>query len=293
MDEQRVGSVDRFERSIVFRVARGYFFFSAMLGVVAVIGGIGAFAMGIVRVPPASPVEPAPIPPPPALSLADVQAWMKEEAASKTVAASPSAIYEAPSDPKNRHGDEPDPTQAEILRLSGELKALFPDPPYVWDDVYREYCARPTSFGCLERGRRLEREGVAKAVRREFNQLSGAHEVLAALHMLLPILAQAPVEQRVSLLGPILATDRITHAEYRRKVREREREIERAKAAHDEAVREQEASKKVFREYGLYGALGGLGLLILVSIFLAHFAIERHLRALHELTAALDKRTSA
>lgn len=289
-----VGGMERFERVVVFRVARGYFFAMAVLGVLTVIGGVIALSLGLVRIPISDPAPPPPIAPPEVVNLARVDKWLAErQAASQQKSNGPSSVFEDSSSARTGHGEDNQRNaqadlRAEAERLEGELRVLFPAPNYVWDDQYLDYCKNMTSFGCIERGRKLEKEGVAKTVRAAFSEFHRISDVVDMLKLMIAVLKEAPVERRGNLILAVVTTYRDINGKYLDQVQAREAAIERAQAEYKTKVREQEESKSTFRTYGIYGAVGGLALLILVSLFLAHFAIERHLRLLQKLVASVQ-----
>ena len=62
-------------------------------------------------------------------------------------------------------------------------------------------------------------------------------------------------------------------------------EYEEKLTAYQEELEKLEQEKSMLMMTGMYAVLAGLGLLVLVSVFLAHFAIERHLRLVREALA--------
>jgi hypothetical protein len=99
------------------------------------------------------------------------------------------------------------------------------------------------------------------------------------------VLTQAPVGRRGDLLSTIVGAYRSEWAAYRQQREAREAAVEETQRAHRQQVTEQEQNKAQMRNLGVYGLSGGLGVLVLVSLFLTHFAIERHLRLMRGLVA--------
>ncbi len=290
--EQRM---DQLERAVVFRTARGSFFLMAVVATLTFVAGIVAGTFGYIKMPITRPSPPPPIPevaPPPPVTYQQVEAWLAADEARRKAAAAivppPAPVYGEPDDPSQPTATR-DPILTELERLDGALRALFPNPPYVWDDVYEEYCANETAYGCMHTARRLKTEGLSRALREVLKRLSRADKV-ETLQLLVSVLGQAPVERRGALLGPIIAVNDEMMAGYRHQVAEREGEVDRQRSQFSDRIRaylgkvaKQQQAKAAQRRYGLYGIVAGLALLILVSVFLVHFAMERHLRLMREI----------
>jgi len=281
----KAGMLERLERSLFIRIGRSFFFLTAVLAMLAVLGGLGAGGMGMVedKVPP--PPEVAPASPPETVNYAQVQQILarkraEEEAALRQAQAAPAASAEpAPSGPDvNQATNRP---VTELQRQLDRLRALFPNPPYVWDDVYESYCRVPSPFGCLSTGQRQVKEGISQQVERPFRHY-GPEEVVPVLQVVNEVLAAAPVGDRLDLLPIAIQLFEDSHEAYRERVRQREEQIAQAQASYQAEVSREQEKRATYRQYGMYGALGGLGLLVLVSVFLVHFSIERHLRLLRQ-----------
>jgi PAS domain-containing protein len=289
--EQRLDRLERFERGVVFRVARGYFLVMAVLGVLACLGGAVTLGLGLWR--PALP-EPAPPPPlhePGPLTLTAVEAWQKER---ERAAARPEREGRPAAAPVQAQKEE-DPAQAarrELEQILGQLRALFPAPAYTWDDVYEERCKVPSSYGCLQTERHLSRAGVPRLLQEALRGTPDG-DVLPVLRALAAVLGQAPAERRGALLPTVVGAYRSIWRAYHEQRRAREAAIEEARQAHERRVREQDEEKARLRTAGLYGAASGMGLLVLVSLFLTHFAIERHLRLVRGLMAGASRSSAA
>lgn len=282
--------VESFERNVVFRTARGYFLFMALCAVLVFGGGVAAGAMSFVKVsiPEPPPLEmPEALPPPEPLSYASVKAWMAEQEKiaqeSRTRRAASVPLYE------DEGSDGYDAEEDEFDQLVERLQALFPEPEYTWDDTYVETCSVPSSYGCLRRSRSLEREGVYRVVRAALADQSRT-EAITTLRTLVTVLAEAPVADRARLVLPTREAYVDTRRDYRIRLMEQEaemgrleREFEEMVAMYEAKLAEQEEAKATQRSMGLYAIFGGLILLVLVSVFLVHFAIERHLRLLQTL----------
>lgn len=301
------GKMERFERAVVFRTARGYFFFLALVAVVTFAGGLVVGGIGFVKLPIAKPKEPetvAAVAPPEAVTYERVEKWLAEQedkrkravASADNGVAQPTPVYEEPSGGKRPTGPSgADAELQEITRLDGELRALFPSPPYTWDDVYVEECVNRSAYGCLERRRTLKTEGLSRIVRQVVKGLP-RKEVVNRLQLLVNVLKDAPVERRGALIVATVDADREINAAYLARVRERDDEVERRQdeyegrlEAYEEKTQAQAAKKSRQKTWGLYGVGAGLMLLVLVSVFLVHFAMERHLRVLKTLTEAFQR----
>ena len=279
-----VGRMERFERFIVFRVARGYFFLMAIVAVVGLV--VGSFALGssFMKIPIERPEEPPAIPPPEPITLQALEQWMAQV---QNKASRPAeSVYEdkAPAKP----GDAQVRRQqiSEMEGLVEQLRGLFPQPQYAWDDAWEDYCRVPSQYGCIQRDHRMVRDGVSKLVRAALQGLD-RQEAIAVLKVMIGVLTPAPVEQRQTLLNPVVQYFKTVNEAYLEKIHEREAAISQAQTEYEERLSSQKAFQQKRRDWGMYGAAGGLALLILVSLFLAHFAIERHLRLMQELVASL------
>jgi hypothetical protein len=302
-----IDRIERFERKIVFRTARGYFLTLAVLAVLGILGGAVLGAKGMVKVPiepPVAPTLPEPPPAPPSVTRERLEQWLAARDARKAAEAAESArstalFQEAAGEGTPRSGTPEasarDRERAEIRKLFDQLVALFPEPQYVWTDVVETYCARPTAFGCLQSGTRVAKAGISDALAALLKPLerSRSLEILRLWHAILPLFH---VDARVTWAGHIVEAvadfdadaDRVV-SEYEARVANIRGAYETQVAEHRRAEMERDARREQERTWGLYGVAGGLVLLILVSIFLVHFAIERHLRLMRELAALLER----
>lgn len=287
-------TVDRFERVVVFRVARGYFLFLAFLALLGLVAGAGAVAWGLIdayKPLPASP--PAPMPPEP-LTYLKVEEFVKVETEADDDHAYLTARGAAGG--SGRSAAQPsslvarDPLEEHMTRL----KPLFPDPPYSWDNVVENYCKVPSPFGCLQQAQRIIKMGVRSEIPsalKMFCKADPAADPMAILDTLEAVLLQAPVDKRRDLISSTVEAYCIQLREHWQKLRDHEAEVARLRQGHQEAVRQLQARKDLAKIYGLYAAAGAFALLIAISVFLAHFAIERHLRLLQELVRRIGNET--
>jgi len=124
-----------------------------------------------------------------------------------------------------------------------------------------------------------------------FQQLlksSSTPEVLEKLELWISVLSKIDTERRASYIEPIIATFDDVNASYLTKIAERESLIAGNQMKYETAVAAQEVSKQSFRLYGIYGFAGGLAILVLVSLFLAHFSIERQLRIINNIVVSMQ-----
>lgn len=301
--------MERFERKVVFRTARGYFLLLAVLAVLCVLGGVVLGTKGVIKVPIEAPVQP-PMPPPPSappsITREALEKWFAEREARRNAEvaerAKNVALYAEKSegDPVavgSPEASQRDQERAEIRRLFDLLPSLFPAPTYVWVDVTEKVCVRNSPYGCLETDTRVVKEGVGRAISGLLEKLErrDSLQVLSLWNALLPAF---PVEDRVTWAGHIVVAARDFDADARSVLGAWESEVARIRAEHAEkmtaharAVAERDARREQERTWGVYGVAGGLVLLILVSIFLVHFAIERHLRLMREVADLLKQPT--
>ena len=289
--------LELFERKFVFRTARGYFIFLACLAILLFGGGVMLGARGLVRAEPEEPSPPA-LPAAPAaptqLTLADVETWIHRQQNAPTSVTSddePEWVASARDEGQARQ----DPAQQRFDELLEQFKALFPAPNYSWKDTYTRTCTRQSPYGCLRYEQELEKSGVSKilegAIRQELKRDS-VDEVNAILASLIGVLKSTALEKRADFIAPSAEAYRELQSEYLGQLDAHEREIHEINQAHQRRVDEYElelqtlrAEKESDQTAGVYGVLAGLGLLVLVSVFLAHFAIERHLRLMREILA--------
>ncbi len=297
--EDGADSLEKFERRVVFRTARGYFLFLAGLAILTFVGGVVFGARGLVAIEPdepAAPTMPAPPAPPSALQLADVEKWIARQAEGATaVEDSAEPEWVTATREESDGADRKDPEAERFEKLLADFKALFPEPHYAWKDSYLRTCTRSSPYGCLRYERTLEKEGVSNiletAIRSELKGDS-LPELNAILSTLNAVIAKAPLERRAELIAPTAEAHRELQADYRTSLREHEDAVYELEQQHaleiaryERELEELRAEKETNQLTGMYGVLAGLGLLVLVSVFLAHFAIERHLRLMREALA--------
>jgi hypothetical protein len=267
--------ITRFERVIVFRVARGYFFAMAVLAVILFVTGAVMGLRGLFKEPVALPIPP---PAPVARAPVDYAAALKEvdSPAEKQPTQKLKLDSQLPS------AKAKDPTRERIEATLSVIRGLFPDPPYSWNDVTEKVCAVPTSFGCLRIETRVKTVGVAstfETVLKNFDQ----DEALAYLTVLARVLGEAPSEKRADMIVPIVIAEIRSREAYAKLEREHRDKVARLNAKYDLDVAANEKKHEEWRAFGIAGVGGGFALLILVSIFLAFLSIERHTRALERL----------
>lgn len=286
-------NLDHFERKVVFRTARGYFIVIAAIAILTF--GLGAaFGMkALTHIEPSAPEEPAepmPIAPPAALTLEELRAWQQRPApAEDEEEALPKFAQEQPDELADaKANDAPDP----VVTAFSKLKALFPAPDYAWESEYREECTRPSAYGCLRRERILQRKGVSSILFEliKNHEDDDKQEFVLLADSLVTALTPVPVAERGALIADTVYAHRHRLADYETKVQEQiltkleqQQAYERALEEHGAEVAEIEAERKEDFSVAGYGLAMGLGLLACVGVFLAHLAIERHLRELQEI----------
>jgi hypothetical protein len=279
----RADRMERFERGVVFRVARAFFFFVAITAVLVFVTGGGSWIRGALKAKVAAPAAippPAPLAP---LSYADVAAHVKAEAEQSARLATRPGTETAPA-PSSPREPTRDPYREKLDALSARLKQLFPDPPYAWENVVETVCTQPTDFGCLRRETRVKKAGVVGKINAALERVDG-DSFVHVVEVLIGVLEQAPVEERETLLTAVLAMEQ---ARLERERAQRERwaaEVERQRQEYLATVAANEHRHATWRMWGMYGVAAGFALLIVVSLFLAFLAMERHLRLLQRLVA--------
>lgn len=281
--EPRSG-LDRFERGVVFRVARGTFLVMAALGVLALLLGGGALLVSAWRATIPLPAEPAAVAAPPALTAQRAEAWLQERAAQAQRGAALPVVDVAAPPAEPAPIDREAQAQRELGQLLDRLRALLPPPSFVWEDQYQEVCRVPSSYGCLQTERKRVQQGLFAQLKEALGALPDA-EVLPTLRELCAALEQAPLPRRGAILPALLSLRRESWARYREAEAARSAQVAAARRRHEEALAAQEERSQHLRTLGLYGGGAGLLLLVLVSLFLSHFAIERHLRLLRQVSA--------
>jgi len=284
--------LEQFERRVIFRTARGYFLTIAVIALITFALG-GFFGMkALTHIEPSEPIlasAPPAIGPPAPLTIEDVKKWR-----SKPVDVVDDSTSEVADLVRNVAGPKPStdvavsPIQAALTRV----KALFPDPTYAWDSEYSNSCVRPSPYGCLKRERVLERKGIGATLGELITQFEDNDEerLLRLLNAIVSALTPVEVEKRGEFLADTVFAHREMMFDYERTVEARERQIHQMEADHLDKIREYEeelAEIKSKREsefsFAGYGLALGLALLACVGVFLAHLAIERHLRDLREI----------
>jgi len=138
----------------------------------------------------------------------------------------------------------------------------------------------------------LERKGISATLGEliKHSEDNDEERLLRLLNAIVSALTPVAVEKRGEFLADTVFTHREKMFEYERTVEAREFKIHELEANHLEAIRayEEEIDQiKSTREsefsFAGYGLALGLGLLACVGVFLAHLAIERHLRELREI----------
>lgn len=277
------GEADRmtkFERTVVFRVARGYFFAMAIGAVLLFVGGV---VLGLRSLAKSEVPKPAPAKPTPEraqLTYAEVMAQMQR--AARVHAGSTVQAESQPGSPNGRAQAE-DP---ELEAASKELRAAFPDPPYSWEDEVEKTCSVPTSFGCLQYGTRVKRQGVVSALNSAFRG-TPRHELVEYIRVLARVLKEAPVEKRLELAASVIAAERDAREEHAAMADKLQRQAREAADQYATDVQLNDAKYRQWRQSGFYGVAAGFVLLIVVSLFLAFLSMERHTRALEQVTSLM------
>lgn len=295
------GWMERFERVLVFPLARACFFVVAIVAVLAFAGGGVAVVVGLLRLPIPKPEEPPAAPLQDAVTLARVDQRIADDERQKREAAAARAFPVGSDRASARPSlgtstepeDEVDEVEGEDDQLIAQLRALLPDPPHPWENVYEKVCANPTGYGCLSWSQRLKQEGVwvklRSVVRLRYRRAEDQQEAISALRLLNEVLSQAPVERRADLIVPTIRLWREQQANHQARLLAREQEIASARADYEGKIRAQREAKSIQRRYGLYGLGAGLGLLVCVSLFLAFFALERHTRLMQAVLEAMER----
>jgi hypothetical protein len=279
------GSVDRmtkFERTIVFRVARGYFFVMAIGAVLLFLGGVvlGARSLAKSEVPRPAPARAVPERTP--LTYAAVLAQM-QRAVARVATGSTVQVEGQAGEPKGRAQSE-DP---ELEAASKELRGAFPDPPFSWEDEVEKTCTVPTSFGCLQYGTRIKRQGVVSTLSAALRG-TPRHELVGYIRILARVLKEAPVEKRLEIAPAVISAEREAREEHEALVSKHQRQSRDAEERYTAEVQLNDAKYREWRQFAIYGVAAGFVLLIVVSLFLAFLSMERHTRALEQVAALLS-----
>lgn len=266
----------RFERGVVFRVARGCFFALAVFAVLMFIGGIVVGIRGLAFTPVPQPELPPAPPPRQELTLEAAKAELKNPSAAEV--GLPSLDVEALPPP----GTRPDPEDTRLAAAVSSLQGLFPDPPYKWETEIEKVCSVPTSFGCLQWGNQVKRYGASVAVGRVFYGMDRS-EAADLFTVVRKLLSTTPIEQRLSLVRPIVIAEMRARAAHEAAVDKHKRRVADIESAYDLEVAVNKARHEGWKQQGLYAMGAGFSLLISVSLFLAFLSMERHTRALEGL----------
>lgn len=274
-----------FERAVVFRVARGYFFLMALLAVLLFIGGVVVGARGLTKEdippPPAAPPSPARTP----LTLAAVEREFQREVAANAQAAGGIELKPQPGEATR----PPAPEEDALKKAVDRLRTLFPDPPYSWQNDVETVCSVPSAFGCLQSGTRIKRYGVAGSISQALEGTTRS-EAIEYLGILFDVLSVAPVDRRLALVVPTIVAEKQAREDYQRLVAKQRREAEERQSNYQLQLDLARAKHAEWRQLGMYGLGAGFSLLIVVSLFLAFLSMERHTRALERLVATVTPR---
>lgn len=294
--------IEKFERNVVFRTARGYFLIMALIAVLVFGAGIAFGLWSFVKTPIPEPTMaelPELLEPPAPINYASVKEWIAEQAREKENArqrrTESEPLFPNKANENDTYDRELQAEKKELEALTEKIQALFPEPEYTWNDTYVETCIAQSPYGCLRYKKTVDREGVSQVIRAAIDDHETISEIITTLRILIDVLSQAPVSERASLILPTRNAYRDKHFDYLAKMSERESQIRRLEHEYQEMVEkyeaqlaEQQTEKDDQRTTGLYAVVGGLILLVLVSVFLVHFAIERHLRLLQTLVARVN-----
>lgn len=279
-----VDRMTKFERVIVFRVARGYFFAMAMVAVLLFVGGVAIGARSLVKAEVAKPPAPTATPARAPLTYGVVATEIQREEARAKAGGAPVQVDGDTSDTKGGNADD-----AELEAASKELRAAFPDPPYSWDNEIEKTCTAPTSFGCLAWGTRVKRQGVVSALGAAFRG-TPRDQLVSYIRVLARVLKEAPVEKRLEIAPLVIATERQEREKHEALVASHERSVKEAEEKYNAEVELNNAKYQQWRQSAIYGIAAGFALLIVVSLFLAFLSMERHTRALEQVTRHLSQR---
>lgn len=248
----------------ILRVGRGFGVLIGALAALSVALGTLLLVLGLVWWPlgtPTAPTIPPAPPPPPAVTLADAEPHRSTD-----------FNYD------ERSGRELAMRKERLLEVEA-LKAQFPEPDYAWDNVTEEYCRNPTSYGCLEQGRRQTRAGVGRFLIVNLDQVDEGERDFMRTE-LGRLLAGAPLATRANLVAPILVAElkrmkveRQQQQAWREAKSNLESEYSDAKTAHSVQWLAMVTGGASAIGSGIAAALG-------ICMVVAALAIERHLRAL-------------
>lgn len=175
-----------------------------------------------------------------------------------------------------------------VMKKVAVLQDLFPAPQYTWEEVYKDFCREPSSYGCLEKGRKLVRRGVGRFVGDWIQQNFENDDQDQMVEELKRVLATAPVEERAGLVAPVLVAVS-QHRGREKKIQEEwESEVSRLKADHEAAVADHATKAGGMTMAGLMGIGWGLAAALSICLVVAILAIERHLRESRGPSVASD-----
>ena len=282
-------TITGFERKVVFRVARGYFFAMAVGAVLLFLAGgvfvVRSLAKPTIR-PPATLVPPKPRS---ALSYGQVAEFMRaaeEERKTKTNRSLEQGEA-SKSTSSSRARPAENPYQARFAEIEKKLRALFNDPAYTWADEVESVCTEPTSFGCLHRENRLKRRGVVGAINAAVADVETVDERIRLLEVLITVLDQTPMQKRGEAIIPIVELEKGRVRSDQEAMRKHEAQVSEQQARFHAEVEANDAKHRQWWQWGLYGLGSGFSLLIAVSLFLAFLSMERHTRAIEHLVGHL------
>ncbi|HWA75444.1 MAG TPA: hypothetical protein VG937_24075 [Polyangiaceae bacterium] len=189
---------------------------------------------------------------------------------------------DGPASPKQAKPSASTPPPDELSLALAKLRTLFPDPPYAWEDELENVCSIPSAFGCLQTGTRLKRRGVVSVLKNAFEGLNRS-DATEYLIILFDVLKLAPMERRLDLVPAAVAAEKRAREEYDLAKARHQRRASEVENKYQLEVDLAKAKHAQWREFGIYGIASGLGLLVVVSLFLAFLSVERHTRALDAL----------
>jgi hypothetical protein len=281
-------SITGFERKVVFRVARGYFFAMAIAAVLVFFAG-GALVIRSLAKPTLQPPSPlAPPKPRPALSYAQVADYMRTLEDERRAKANRGLEQgDGPQSTSQSQTSRPEnPYQTRFGEIERKLRALFSDPSYTWADEIESVCVEPTSFGCLRRENRVKRRGVVGAINIAIAGVA-RDERIRLLDILIAVLEQTPMPNRGGAIIPTIELERSLARADEERSSKYEAQVAERTAQFRAEVAENDAKHRQWWTWGLYGLGAGFSLLIVVSLFLAFLSMERHTRALEHLVSQL------
>jgi hypothetical protein len=281
--------ITRFERGIVFRVARGFFLFVAVGAVLVFIAGGIIGARGAAETPIAK--APHPVRPAPRTRL-DYMTILKglerEEEEAKNAVRTVRVGHREKGDSVNATADRSDEVEkARFYRTLKEVQALFPEPTYAWLNQTERVCTTPSSYGCFRYETKITKLGVSGIIEQVLPGTYADAEVFLAT--LVNVLKDVPVAKRMEYVPHIVRFDRSEAARYERVVQDYEAAVQEIDAKYSAEVEASHAQHAAWKKTGAYGLLGGFFALVVVSLFLAFLAMERHSRALERLTTEIAR----